>query len=207
MRLGVTDQTVMNYMRRGMPAVGRSGTGRRAGWIFDLAECEKWVADNCPQGKGGRRDGAGRKSAASVGPAAGGGESGEAVGAEAAAVFGESAKHSAVLADLARGDDVIALVHRHKMTQSLARTLKDAAEAQLKVMETRTRMGELVEAADVRAAMVLKVAAADAVLTNLPALIAAELAARLKLDATGQETARQLVKQEVERARAALAKV
>lgn len=58
-RLGVSDQTVLNYRAAGMPIIGvdtADGFDR-----YDEADCRAWIAANKPQGgKGGKRPGAGR---------------------------------------------------------------------------------------------------------------------------------------------------
>lgn len=64
--LGVSDRTVRNYVARGMPFDKEDEYGR---W-FDIAACRQWLEANPASakggpGRGGRRAGAGRKSAES----------------------------------------------------------------------------------------------------------------------------------------------
>lgn len=62
----VTDQTILNYRKRGMPCA-QEGSGR-IGMKWDVQKCLAWIAKNKPVtgtgwGEGGKRPGAGRKPA------------------------------------------------------------------------------------------------------------------------------------------------
>ena len=76
-KIGVSDQTVRNYMGHGMPVEKYTRNGHA---LFDLRRCQAWVDLNRADigGKGGSRPGAGRKRAgAGVRAGAGAGGNGD----------------------------------------------------------------------------------------------------------------------------------
>ena len=195
--LGVSDQTVYNRVRDGMPVLGVGPDGERR---FDLEACRAWCQMHVRgAGRGGKRPGAGRKSEAEKREAAradGGPET-----TEAAAVIGDKARLRAIHADLVQGMGVMDLVRVHGITAPLAKTLTDTYTAALKGLELETETRKLLKVEDARTAWLETLAFVDGVLQNLPGQVAAEVAAMLKLDALAQESVRVKVHAEVERAR------
>lgn len=196
----VSDQTILNYVNRDkMPFAGRDSN---SAYLFDAAEVEKWILANrrAGLGKGGKRDGAGRKGTGSepVKPV-------DAPPAETkvglGAVFADDARRRAILEDMRHGVDPISLISIHGFTPTDAKLLKDAFDAHASFLDLAEREGKLVRADELLGVLGDLLGFLGEVHINLPSSIAAELAGVLKLDAAGQERVRSLVDAEVQRIR------
>lgn len=198
-RLGCSDQTVLNYVKAGMPVAGKDVGGR----LFDETECRAWIAKNKPgfdgaTGRGGKRAGAGRKSEA------GRDDESRVVEVDAkscVALFGDEAKRRAILADLRAGMDVLELVAVHAVGPTLARSICEMYAAQKAFLDVEERMKKLIPVEEVEAATRDVLSKVDGVLGGIGATVAGGLAAEMGLEARGQDLVRTRVEAAVERAR------
>lgn len=217
-RLGVSDQTILNYAKEGMPVVDVGGEGK--GKTYRESECREWIAKNkgvvwagengavgagggagggAVVGRGGRRKGAGRKpKMVGVGTTP---PSANPDPVAVLALFGDDARRKAVLSDLKLGMDVLEIQARHSVTPQLARAIKELFDAQKAYLDTEERMGRLISAEEARTAWTLALTKVDTAVAGIPSRLGQELAALLGLDAVSQERVRVAVEGVVERVR------
>lgn len=204
-RLGCSDQTVMNYAREGMPVAGKDRRGR----FYVEAECRAWIEQHKPgfkgdYGRGGKREGAGRKAVGKVD------EEREAerkaVEAEAAAsgaaMFGDEARRRVILREIEEGVRAEELTLRYSIGPTFAAAIREMLMVEKLAIDLRKIKGELLAKDDVEAVWTDTLTKVDQVLTSLASTLAAELAAVLSLDARAQDRVRVMVENGVERARA-----
>lgn len=207
--LGVSDQTVDNYRREGMPVQVESPRGRR----YDLAACTAWVQANKPGwkapgvGRGGKREGAGRPTQdVKSGPVGGGGDpDDEGLGDEELSLLTDARKQQEILRRLDAGEGLFSIIRECDITPRMAKTVNELVQTAARQVELSRTMGKLLEAEDVEAAWSEVLVDVDGVLREVPTAAARDAAVRLGLNATQQETLRTILQTAIERARSILA--
>lgn len=181
--LGVTDETIYNYEKRGMISCGVGPDGAK---VWDIEAAKAWRETSGPSRvKGGKRRGAGRKPAA-VEKAEKAGE----VATDLAAMF---AAHEARLLEAGvnpevakKAGDIEALLEAVKTGRcSLAdlEKVSTGTQAAQRLVELQKKMGELVPIKEAEAEFGQYLSYARITLDNLPGRAAPEIAALFQLPA------------------------